>query len=581
MRQHQMTLVSDFYKQGHAEQFPKNTEFLASYMTPRMTRHKGEDKLIVFGVQGFTVDYLIERFNDTFFNVPVDLIIAEYEYVIKNTLTKDYCSSDKIRALHELGYLPIEVKALPEGTRCPIHVPCVEVTNTHKDFAWVVQFIESIMSCQLWYPMTVANQAYRYRMIVDKHYNKSVSDKVPHASAISEFGFRGAEGNEGAIMASAAFLTSFNKTATIEAILYLKDYYHGILEGGNTGAGMLSTEHAVMCSNFAIDGNETAFIKRLLGEIYPTGNISVVSDSYDYWNMVTNIMASKEVKDIIEGRDGTLFVRGDSGDPVDIICGELKGADYLTVDGLTEDGIADYFKTRAKEDYPWDESGVSRYKLRIGDTLYNVTCEHTYVTEDEDHNGGYIDEVEWVEFEKTEITPAMKGTVECLWDIFGGTVNEKGYKVLASCVKAIYGDSITPERAEKIYQRLEDKGFAANNVALGAGSFSMQCSEEDGILKPFTRDSYGIAIKATYMEADGKEIPVFKNPKTDTGKFKKSQKGMCYVYYDENGEITYKDGYTRSNIPADNLLRTVFKDGKLVTDESINDIRNRLHNGKF
>ena len=187
-------------------------------------------------------------------------------------------------------------------------------------------------------------------------------------------------------------------------------------------------------------------------------------------------------------------------------------------------------------------------------------------------------------------------TVFKLWEQFGGTVNSKGYKVLDPHVKAIYGDSITVQRCEMIYEILMKNGFACSNVALGVGSFSMHCIEEDDditvttadgqqikgratILKPFTRDTFSSCIKACYAEIDGKEYPIFKNPKE--GGFKKSQKGLCYVYRDENGELAYKDGYVGSNIPDGNLLETVFKDGKLVREFTLSDIRNRLNNNAF
>ena len=235
----------------------------------------------------------------------------------------------------------------------------------------------------------------------------------------------------------------------------------------------------------------------------------MVSDSYDYWNMIENILSREDIKTLIQTRKGALFVRGDSGNPVDIICGT-------------------------------DNSS------------------------------------------KLNRTSAMKGTVEALWDEFGGYINSKGYKVLNNTIRVIYGDSITPERAELIYKGLMDKGFAANNVALGAGSFSMQCAEENGQIKPFTRDTYGIAIKATYVEVDCKPIEVFKNPVTDTGNFKKSQKGMCYVHYDENGDIAVTDGYPRATLPNEgNLLQSVFKNGKVYNEISIYDVRNTLHENRF
>jgi nicotinamide phosphoribosyltransferase len=180
-------------------------------------------------------------------------------------------------------------------------------------------------------------------------------------------------------------------------------------------------------------------------------------------------------------------------------------------------------------------------------------------------------------------------TVYRLWDIFGGTINSKGYKVLDPHVKAIYGDSITVERAEAIYQTLMDNGFAAQNVALGVGSFSMHCIEEDGILKPFTRDTFSSCIKACDAVIDGVEYPIFKDPKTDRenggDNMKKSQRGACRVFWRNklDGEITYEDGLTYEESLDNNLMTPIFRDGRFVdgAEVTLNDVRNRLNHNKF
>ena len=245
-------------------------------------------------------------------------------------------------------------------------------------------------------------------------------------------------------------------------------------------------------------------------------------------------------------------------------------------------GVKDYFKTKAEDDYEYSGASESWYRVRIGDYLYKVTCDHAWYSDEEDEDGvdgHYGAEVEYVDFEKSVITPAMKGTVELLWEIFGGTVNSKGYKVLDSHIGAIYGDGITYERACAIYKGLEEKGFAVNNCTLGIGSYTY--------LGRVSRDTLGFALKATNSVVNGEERLIDKDPITDKIKgnnFKKSQKGMCYVYKDGE-DILYTDGHTMEELNedkfSDNLLEVVFKDAKLIKDASLSVIRNRLHNGKF
>lgn len=564
MRRTSMILMSDFYKQAHAEQYPEGITKLISYATARMTRIPKEmygDKLTVFGIQAYVKDFLIERFNETFFNVPLEEAMAEYKEIIGETFPIQYVDTGKFEALHKLGYLPIEVGCLAEGTRVPIRsafelpegqcqVPFMYIINTHPDFPWITEFLESVTSSEVWYPMAIANQAYYYRQIVNKWYGVTGCDDAARKSAISEFGFRGGKSSDAAIKASSAFLTSFNKTATIPAIKYMHDYYGDPVK--EIGGGMISTEHSVMCSNFAVDGDEETFLKKLFSQIYPAGAVSVVMDTYDYWANLKRCGAG-ELKDIIMNREGTVFFRGDSGDPVDIICGyNPKKYSSLTQVKLSRADVS-----VGEPFYVEDE--LRYYKL------VKVDGKDEYVTVDE---------------KPVEVM----GTVELLWNMFGGTVNEAGYKVLDKHVRAIYGDSITPTRAEQMYRRLAEKGFAACNVALGAGSFSTQCAETpDGRLFPFTRDSYGIAVKATWCadEHKGEERQLFKNPKTDTGKFKKSQKGLIYVT-EENGEIVAYDGYTTETLPKEgNLLQPIFRDGKMLHEVSLNDVRQRLHNNNF
>ena len=483
-------MLIDFYKAVHAEMLPKKTTKSVSYFTPRMSRVKRWDKVVMFGLQGFLKEYLIDYFNEEFFNKPLDEVIHEYKRIMDATLGEGVYGVEKIEKLHELGYLPIEVVALPEGTIVPMHVPMFGITNTHKDFAWLPQALESLISAEMWHPMLAATVGYTYRQIVNEYYDKTCDDNTPRARALGAFDFRGEECLASATKAGAGWCLSFLNTATVPTIPYLEQYYNCDCTKEPVAFGAASTEHSVMCSNFAVDGDEITLLRRLLTEIYPHTSFSAVLDSYDYWNIIDNVLPQLK-KEILE-HDGCMLMRGDSGDCVEVVT----------------------------------------------------------------------------------------KTVFKLWDIFGGTVNSKGYKVLNPHVKAIYGDSITVQRCEMIYKILEENGFACSNVALGVGSFSFQCIEEDSVLKPFTRDTFSSCIKATYCEIDGKPTPIFKNPKE--GGFKKSQKGCCIVY-DGMGELCYKDEYTwdKAYNSPHQLLEPVFRDGKILKEQSLAEVRGVLHGGNF
>ena len=499
-------LMCDFYKIVHRDMINQKMTKSMSYYTPRMSRVKRWDKVVMFGLQMFCKTWLIDYFNENFFEVPEEEIVADYQRVLDNSFGKGIYNTSSVRELHRLGYLPLEIIALPEGTLVPIHVPMFGITNTHPDFAWLPQALESLISAEMWYPQITATVGKTYRDIVDKYYALTCEDDIPRAKALGSFDFRGDQGLDAALKAAAGWCMSFVNTATVPAIPYLEKMFGADCTKEAVAYGAVSTEHFVMCSNFAVDGDEETFLRKMLTELYPNTSFSAVLDSYDYWNVIDNILP--KLHNEIMAHNGCMLMRGDSGDCVEVVT----------------------------------------------------------------------------------------KTVFKLWEQFGGTVNSKGYKVLDPHVKAIYGDSITVQRCEQIYEILMQNGFACSNVALGVGSFSMHCIEEteditvtadDGqkftgrhtVLKPFTRDTFSSCIKACYAEIDGKEYPIFKDPKE--GGFKKSQKGLCYVYRDDNGELAYKDGYVGSTIPEGNLLETVFKDGRLVREYTLSDIRNRLNNNAF
>lgn len=475
-------LLSDTYKQTHVRMFPKGLTKLVSYWTPRKAMSKQYDKMVFFGLQEFIKKYLIEDFNKNFFNRPLDEVIEEYKSYMNTQLGEGNYDLDAIVKLHELGHLPILMRALPEGSVVNMGIPCIELTNTHPDFAWVVQWLECILQVELWPTCNYATIGKIYKEVADKYYELTV-DNMESKMAMSDFGMRGMSCLEDSIRTSAAWLLSFDKTSTIPALQYIREYYNA---DKNIGIGAVSTEHAVMGANFAVDGDEVTFVKRLLTELYPNTSFSMVSDTYDYWNMVKNILP--QCKEEIMNHNGKLLIRPDSGDIVDI-------------------------------------------------------------------------SIETIKF---------------LWEEFGGTVNSKGFKVLNPHIGIIYGDGCTINKVKEIYEELYKLGFAANNIVFGVGAFCFHAIfEDDGKFIVNTRDTFGIAMKATHGEIGDYKFPIYKDPKTDTSKLKKSHKGCCQVIRLYRGFICY-DEYDNFLEDNETHLKTVFKDGKLLQEETFEEIRSRL-----
>ena len=523
-------LLTDGYKLDHRRQYPDGTEYVYSNWTPRSNEYlpEAKDGAVVFGIQYFIKKYLIDNFNRHFFNKPEDDAVTSFKRRVDTFLGKNEVGDEHIRELHRLGYLPIRMKALPEGSVCPIRVPMVTVINTHPKFFWLTNFLETIMSCEFWLPMTSATIARIYRKELERHAAKTgFTPDVNLDFLCHDFSMRGMAGLEAAITSGMGHLTSFVGSETIPAIDAVEEYYNANAEKEIIAMTVPASEHSVMCAGGKEDEIQT--FKRFITELYPKGFVSIVSDTWDLWQVITDFIP--RLKEEILARDGRLVIRPDSGDPVDIICG-------VNVKDCVKIGNREYYIKGV-----WNDAQFS-----------------------EDIQNSILENPDAPEYKRMEVGDAeKKGVYELLWDVFGGTVNERGYKVLDPHIGVIYGDSITLERQKEIYRRLEEKGFAATNLVLGIGSYTYQYR---------TRDSLGFAMKATWCQVNGEPREIFKSPKTDSG-MKKSLKGLIRMDKDENGKYYATDCVSKEQ-EAGGCLETVFEDGKLVKEVSFSEIRERL-----
>ncbi|TCM67551.1 nicotinamide phosphoribosyltransferase [Acinetobacter calcoaceticus] len=483
----------DFYKADHRRQYPVGTEYVYANFTPRSSRLAKmlpdfDDKMVFFGLQGFIQHFLIETWNEGFFHLDKAKVVSAYKRRMDNALGADAIPVDHIEALHDLGYLPLKIKALDEGSRVNMRVPLLTIINTLPEFFWLTNYIETVLSAELWKSCTTASIAHEYKRLLTQYAIKTGADLDFVAVQAHDFSSRGMSGIYDAAQASAGHLTSFIGTDAVLAIDYVEHYYQA---EGIVGVSVPATEHSVMC--MGSEESELETFRRLICELYPSGVVSIVSDTWDFWRVITEFSLALKAE-ILARQPNALGLakvvfRPDSGDPVKIICGD-----------------------------PDAEVG----------------------------------------------SPAYKGAVECLWEIFGGSITPQGYRVLNQRVGLIYGDSITLQRAQDILLGLEAKGFASNNLVFGIGSYTYNY---------LTRDTFGFAVKATWGQVNGVGRELFKDPITDSG-VKKSAKGLLRVEKSAAGFELF-DQQTATQEQSGEL-KTVFENGQLIRSCSLEQIRQRL-----
>lgn len=541
---------TDSYKLSHHGFMDAATTRIYSNLTARSSKHlnvnkdRYDDKAVFFGLQAFMLDYLIGDWNTKFFSQPKEKVIGKFKRLIDAYLGQGAIPMDHFEALHNLGYLPIEVKALPEGSRVNIKVPFLTITNTHPDFAWLTNYLETVMSCELWKPITTATIAYEYRKLVNEYALKTTGSLDFTQFQLHDFSFRGMSGRKDAAANGAAFLLSSSGTDTIPALEFLEEFYCADVEKEFIATSVPASEHSIACTGTAVQGELESY-RKWITQDYPTGIVSLVSDTYDYWRVLTEYLPA--LKDDILARPvnaiglSKVVIRPDSGNPADIICGlrnyPLTFNTFNQFNNfMLEQGIA------GSNVMNFDVVRIDGMYLDTGD-LINLKA------------------MQSKEYSEAEV----KGSVELLWETFGGIITEQGYKVLDSHIGLIYGDSITPAVALDVFQRLEAKGFASTNIVFGVGSYTMQY---------ITRDSLGMAVKATYAEVGGVGYELFKDPITDSG-MKKSAKGLLKVTKDEQGNFILHDQQT-SEQEKEGELKTVFLNGEITKLTSLSEIRKLL-----
>jgi len=560
---------ADGYKIGHHRMLAKGTNKLYGTWISRSLKYMpgGIDEIMSAGQQ-LIVRYLHSTFAENFFfsdiRIEKEHPMTNY-YRLKSKALKfvedmsaylgiEY-DGKHFEDLWDLGYLPIRIKALPEGMFTKPNIPHMTFVNTVDGYAWLTLFLETYISKLAWQMPTTATIAHKFR----QNANEWVAKTDPANMWLTDFichDFHSRGGNPFTSIAAGLGHALTNKGSDTLNVIPASRYYYDEAEDSMPVFSVNASEHSVSCTQlfYYEDQLRQGFLNDKIAEYYafdlpadgsvsepdyltiaewlmisdwldrfPKGILSIVNDTMNTWKHITHVLARLKAK--ILAREGKVTTRPDSGDPVDIICGTYRGSSYV--------------------------------KLENRDS--------------------------W--------TPEEKGVIELLWEIFGGTVNEQGYKVLDPHIGAIYGDSINLERQVQIYQRLEAKGFASTNIVLGVGSFTYVM---------LTRDSAGYAAKGAWFEVldknqhdetggygynyEKKAYNIYKDPVTDDTKSKKSLKGLIQVFEtkktsDETG-ITYTKIEVKQECSweeeSQGLLQVIYEDGNFHNQTTLEEIRKRI-----
>jgi len=493
-------LRTDSYKLTHWLQYPKGMKKLYSYLEAR----GGEfEKTLFCLLQYYIKEYFIdvkithqdideaEYFADLHFGTPGKFNRKGWEYIV-----------DVLE-----GKLPLEIKAVKEGTLVPTHNILMSIESTDENCIWLVNVAETILM-KLWYPITISTNSFYRKLDIAKALKESNNEDLSNLLwKLHDFGYRGTTSEEQAGIGGVAHLINFLGTDTVRGILFANNYY----DSGVCGFSVPASEHSVACS-YGKDHEDEYFLNMITQ--YPTGLVSIVSDTYHTFNFVRNM--STKYKELILKREGTIVFRPDSGNPVDINAGV----------GFEENGK--YYKYVEIPQIPGEE--------------------------------------------KVEITrDEHLGLIGILWEIFGGETDKNGYKKLPSQIRLIQGDGIDKIMVKKIGDALIEKKFSTDNIVYGSGGGLLQKFDRD-TCKFAIKASYGI------QEVDGQDIilNLVKDPFTSKGKKSKAGKLKLVEFDIENKP--YTELHTVSSLEKafdlyNDELEIVYKNGVLYRDQKFDEVR--------
>ncbi len=291
---------TDSYKVSMFKQYPVGTTGVYSYIEARGGQY---DQTVFFGLQAFIKEYLLDPITqeDIDFAAKLYAIHGEpfnregWEYILKK----------------HSGYLPLVIRAVPEGTVVPVKNVLAVVENTDPNCFWLTTWVETALLRAVWYGTTVATQSWNIKQVI-KEYLVKTGDPSLIDFKLHDFGARGVSSLESAAIGGAAHLVNFMGTDTVSGILFADQYYNA----GVAGFSIPAAEHSTITSWGR--ANEVEAYRNMLNQFAKPGSVvAVVSDSYDVFNACENLWGGELRQQIIDS-GATLVIRPDSGDPEEV-----------------------------------------------------------------------------------------------------------------------------------------------------------------------------------------------------------------------------------------------------------------------
>lgn len=294
-------LATDSYKASHAYQYPPGTEYVYSYIESRGGTY---DRTVFFGLQMWLKEYLSRPITRADIDEAAEFWAAHGEPFYQE-------GWEYILEQHQ-GRLPVEIRAVPEGTIVPVRNVLVTVVNTDPRCWWLTSFLETALLRAVWYPTTVATNSWQCKQIIRRALVRSSDDLDQIAFKLHDFGARGASSQETAALGGAAHLVNFRGSDTVEGVLAARRYYGEPMAGFSIPAA----EHSTMTA-WGRDREADAYRNMLRVFAKPGAVVAVVSDSYDIMDAVNNIWGGV-LRDEVMASGATVVVRPDSGDPLTV-----------------------------------------------------------------------------------------------------------------------------------------------------------------------------------------------------------------------------------------------------------------------